>query len=484
MALACLTLLAFAVRLWFLLEESHPFGYDGYYYVTQLTRHVVSGHLHSPESSWVVWMMVPLRYLVGDSIATVKLASAALAAACVPAAYWTVAACGERREGFRLAPWLAAAWAAGSPVLSLLSAEFPKFLGMIVAGMGFWAVLWKRPCRKWQWPAMVALGLLTLTAHRLGILLVLAGAVGWLQPGAAWLSAKRTRLLLIVVGGVLVLFAGLSFFLPNLLHPSDLERLKGVFDGRPAWLPFVYFPLWSPSRALQIEFAAAWLLVPFLVWGLVSNRPLRVRLAAFLAAFVLCNFPFFQSQRLDLGFRLGLMGSLFTVLPALMLIKSGVDKPVAKGIVVAVSLAGLLVSPLGIQTNRMPPYDRYREMVARVPLPYPDKVIVHSGMNFYFGHLTRCPGVAWAPLPAEDRTRIYRIAWGIRDGEWQEFLERHPVTPGPLRIDPDYTYLREDTWEAFVSWSEELGDEDLLERVFSSKNPHREKPGYLLRNWE
>lgn len=475
-ALALLTLSAFAWRMVFLLGESHPFGFDGYYYVTQLTRHVVSGHLHSPESSWVVWLMVPLRYLVGDSIVTVKLASAALAAACVPAAYFAVAACLEKREGFRLAPWLAAAWAAGSPVLSLMAAEFPKYAGLLAAGMGFWAVLWRRPFRKWQWPALAILGLLTLTAHRLGILLVLAGA--------GRLTAKRTRLVLIVLAGVLGLFAGLSLVLPNLLHPSDLERLRGVFDSRPSFLPFAYFPLWDPSWALRGELILGWLLAPVLVWGLVRNRPLRVLLSAFLAVFLLCNFPFFQSGRLDLGFRLGLLGPLFTVLPALMLIGNGMPRPIKLGFAAAAALLLLLVSPLGIQAKRMPPYDRYRELIARVPRPYPDKVIVHSGMNFYFGHLTRCPGVAWSPPPTEDPTRIGRIAWGIRDGEWLEFLQRHPITPAPLRIDPDYTYLREDGWEAFVRWAEESGDEELLDRVYSSKNPHRRKPRYLERNWE
>jgi len=500
-ALLLLTVLSFLVRFLFLLSKPHPFGFDGYYYVTQLTRFVISGHLHSPESSWVVWLMVPLRFVLGDSILAVKLAGAGLAALCVPAAFWAVSAFGSDRaegyskDGFHIASWMAAVWAAGSPVLSLMAAEFPKNLGMITTGLCFWALWWSKPNGKLHWLGLGIFAVLTLTAHRLGILLLLIAISGtlferWMQPGSPQTQKPRAWLLPSVLAGIVVLFGCLSYLLPNLLHPSDLERLKGALDTRPAWLPFAYFGLWSPSWALRIEIGAGWPLLFIMGSAFVRIKKMRPWLIVFAAAFLLCNFPFWNSHRLDLGYRLGLLGPLSTLFPVILLLWFRHSKAPARRRPVAVAgvafccLGWLFLSPIGIQTARMPPYGRYRAMLARIPKPYPQKVIAHSGMNFYYGHLTRHPAVAWAPLPSENRKEIFRIAWGIRDGEWLAFLAHYDVDPAPLRLDPDYTYIREDVWEAFVKWAEKSGDEDILERIYSSKNPHRTKPDYLQRNWK
>jgi len=499
-ALLLLTVSSFLVRFLFLSSNPHPFGFDGYYYVTQLTRFVISGHLHSPESSWVLWLMVPLRFVLGDSILAVKLAGAVLAALCVPAAFWAVSAFGSKRaegyskDDFHIAPWLAAVWAAGSPVLSLMAAEFPKNLGMITTGLCFWALWWSKPNGKLHWLGLAIFALLTFTAHRLGILLLLIVIVGtlierWMQPGI--LQAKKTKawLLPALFAGIAVSFACLSYFLPNLLHPSDLERLKGALGTRPAWLPFAYFGLWSPSWALRIEIGAGWPLLLLMGSAFFRTKEMRPWLIVFAATFLLCNFPFWNSHRLDLGFRLGLLGPLSTLFPVILLLWFRRPKAVSRRHSVVVAGAALCclgwfcLSPLGVQTVRMPPYDRYRAMVARIPKPYPKKVIAHSGMNFYYGHLTRHPAVAWAPRPSEKRKEIFRIAWGIDDGEWLAFLKDHDAKATPRRLDPDYTYLREDDWEEFVRRAEESGDKDLLERIYSSKNPHRPKPEYLLRNW-
>jgi hypothetical protein len=43
--------------------------------------------------------------------------------------------------------------------------------------------------------------------------------------------------------------------------------------------------------------------------------------------------------------------------------------------------------------------------------------------------------------------------------------------------------VREDFWEAFVKNALKTGDDDLIERVESWKNPKRMRPAYLQRNW-
>jgi len=49
-------------------------------------------------------------------------------------------------------------------------------------------------------------------------------------------------------------------------------------------------------------------------------------------------------------------------------------------------------------------------------------------------------------------------------------------------LDPEYAYVREDVWEAFVARAQAEGDDDLRERLRDWRNPSRARPASLLRN--
>jgi hypothetical protein len=104
---------------------------------------------------------------------------------------------------------------------------------------------------------------------------------------------------------------------------------------------------------------------------------------------------------------------------------------------------------------------------------------VHQGLSFLYGHLTWREAMHWAPESSLDRRTIGRIAWGIRPGEW---IEYGAIAPAPVPLDPDYTYVREDVWEALAAGARAAQDDDLLDRITDWRNPSQMRPASLLRN--
>ena len=52
----------------------------------------------------------------------------------------------------------------------------------------------------------------------------------------------------------------------------------------------------------------------------------------------------------------------------------------------------------------------------------------------------------------------------------------------PVPLDPDYTYVREDVWEALAAGARAAQDDDLLDRIADWRNPSQMRPASLLRN--
>jgi len=46
----------------------------------------------------------------------------------------------------------------------------------------------------------------------------------------------------------------------------------------------------------------------------------------------------------------------------------------------------------------------------------------------------------------------------------------------------DYTYVREDVWEALAAGARAAQDDDLLDRIADWRNPSQMRPASLLRN--
>lgn len=471
--LGLLTSAAFAVRLWRLSESAEPPGWDGYYYVVQADSLWLEGRLHVPDASWVLYLFGALRALVGEPVGAVQLGSSLLAAACVPVSFWVGRALARRES----AGWWLAAWAAASPSLTHLAADFPKNLGVAAPLLAMFA------CAASERPRVrvmaAAFAFAASLAHRLGAALVIialaGGLAGWLlrrrRAGAIWPVALSLA--------ALAAFAVASAVLPNLLHPEDLSRLQGQFSLRPGWPPPIpYFALRATAWPERIELMLPWLALPAGVVALARWPEHRPQVAASLACLACIVLPTWRGDALDVGYRLSLMGPLVSVPIATAWASRSSLAP--RRWLLAPALAAVLLARAGFGPEDGPPYRRYRKLVDAVPRPLPELLIAHQGISFLYDHRTGHEAMAWAPEPWLDRSRVGRLAWGIRDGEWEAFAAG--AEPAPRRIDSDYVYVREDVWEAFAAQARVHGDDELRDRLEDWRNPSRVRPRSLLRN--
>lgn len=488
LVVGALAFVSFVVRLAFFLEMPAPLGTDGYYYVVQVERWVRTGHLHVPDASWVLYFFAALGRTVGDPILAVKIGAAALAALCVPAAWFAGRRlAGEKKGAFgSAAAWIVPLWVLLSPTLTHLAGDFPKNLGCLAPLLC---------CYGWAaGPALGAGGvfgaaalLAAALAHRVGAGIIVLAAVGYgagrLVSGVNGKMDVRTARVTAAAVCCALIFVVLSGVLPNLLHPQDLWRAGNQIQWRLAWpSPFPYFRLRATAWTERAELLLAW---PALIWGLklAYERPaLRPVLCALLLPLLVCLGPFWRQDQLDIGYRLALMSPVLAVsLLTIGVAQSGFSREPSPGLLLCL-LPLAAVARTGMNPQDRPPYERFQAVIGAIPAPLPELLIAHTGMNFLYDHLTGNEAMAWAPEAELPKDGVGRVVWGVRNGEWLMLTPRVSGRPSPVMLDPEYSYAREDVWEAFVARARQSGDDDLVSRIDDWRNPSKVRPASLLRN--
>lgn len=466
--LLLLTLLSAFLRSIPFVRTEHPLGTDGYYYVVQGASWAHQG-LHVPDSSWMLRLLGVVA-LVLDPIVATKVVAVGLATLCVPAAYKL----GERLGGS--AGWWLAGWAAASPTLTHLAADFPKNLAIAAPWLLMCAFVMER-----RWLAAGVAGLLLALAHKLGAVLLLASLAGFA------LAALSPRALVGLAGGGVVL-AGLAA-LPGTLSPAESWRLAGQLAPGAGWPPFCWLhAVRGPEQGeLVLALIGALLgvvrLVMSLRWkratpadraggdnaGLLHSGPVATASIAGLCLplLLLALAPIWATDTLDLGYRLALLTPLLAAPLWASVLSTRSERTVAQGL----AFVWLCFAPFAPDTA--PPYDRYEQVIDVLPRPLPELLVAHQGMSFLYDHQTGREALAWAPDPWLDPERVGRLAWGIREAEWvSSGVER-------VRLTHEYSYLTEDQWRTFVRHYAE--DDDLRDRIEDWRNPSRVRPAALVR---
>ena len=461
--LALLATIAFVAQLIALLSTPEPIGFDGYYYAVQAETWLATGHLHAPDASWVLRFIAIVAWLAKDAIVGTKIAAALLAALTVPAAAFCASAASPTRDR-HAAIIIAAGWATLSPAIAHLAGEYPKNLGAVppllfCAG----AILACARDRRWILPAIVAAAI-AATAHKTAAVFValIALEIALVRLRRAWIA---------IAAGALV-FAIASALAANLLHPSDLARVTSQLDPS-LWPPppFRYFVARPVTFVEAIELCLPWLALVFAaVCALRRQQPPPFVLVALAAVL-----PIWRTDAVDLGFRVALFSPM---LIAPLLIGRQRARPFFVNLA---PFAAVLALPIALAVRGddvTPPNATYRKVIAAIPRPLPELLIVHTGFNFLYHHETSHEAMAWAPEPDLDATHIFRLVHGVRPNEWSAYLPTD--TPPPVSLPAGYSYWREDHYRGFVAQVRD--NSELEERLQNERNPHAQRPRFLQRN--
>lgn len=450
-----------------LLQES-PFanGWDGYFYLVQLKSLVETGEMHSRDYSPVYLLLRGFYAICGDYVLAYKLLSAGLAASFTFLVGWIA-------QRFSQNIWVVlilVLWSLSSSSLGFFMANFPKNL----LGLNFLLLCMGFSLQPGQWPRFLGLGG-ALWSHRmtagLGLLFLLGEQLTWKRLGYAFAAG---------LGLVLVALA-----VPGLLNLSDFQRFEGAFDW-PGW-PHLRFanllgreniPMtWKTELLLGslglLLLGLAWVRRPF-----AFNQQLKwMRGLTFLALVLFC--PFFKMDLTGIGYRFFLAGMLLSplfFLPYLSQIKK----------VFFWGLLGLLIFANGLRFQTFslkafdPDYGYFQMIGGQIPADeVPIELIIgHKSMAELITFERGIDVLPWQPEYEVDSLKLWRISADIFASDFRAYLSAEEWKT-VYRISADYHFLREDLWQRFRGRVERNGDEELLERIVSWRNPYRMRPAFV-----
>ncbi|HAA12724.1 MAG TPA: hypothetical protein DCE41_13930 [Cytophagales bacterium] len=453
-----------------LCQTPYANGWDGYYYVMQAHSWLTYGHLHSADFSLIYPLVTGVSALVGDGVLGFKITNVLLAMGLVSAVYGLVRA--HSQEVVLAA--LASALVVASPTLTYFVVQFPKnTLGLIFL-LGF---LWQ--ARSARWLGATLFLLLAFFTHRM------AAGLGLLVLGGLILQRLPFRWLLVL--GVVFLAAS---FLPGLLSWQDLARFRGEFQIPPQWAPESFRKVFGASLSGWWQ-GELYLLSGALVWGLLAwgFRVYRRDLDPFMGwvaplFIILAAFPWFHFYQGSMGYR------FFLTLPLWLSVFAVSSFQKRKWTVWQV-LVLLVISGWSWRSYRPadhdPPYAQFERMVETIqqhhsPERYP-LVIAHKGLAELIIYQTDFNALNWSPPPSVDTDSVLRIVHGLEPYHLDRVLGPGKLE-GVVALGPRYYLAPEPFWHQFREKAMRAGDEALLRRLRSARNPWQPRPDYLTKGKE
>ena len=433
-------------RVGLLWDDAWAPGYDGGYYVLQVSSTLAGAPIFA-DRSLVFAALAGLSQLLGGDVV---LANKVGALVCGSALSGLCALAAGRWTGRAEAAAIAGLWVATAPGHLGISAEYLKNEGGLALIGGVLALL-AAPRGRGDWLGAAALVGLAGLCHK-----VMGGLGLGLLVAAAWGQRERSGL------GRGWLAAGLLLPLAlTLVRPEDLlrsgeiaggDRITALLGGR---LPSV-----QRIEVLLIH------LSPLGLALLLRQRPdLRGLGLPLLGFALLCTAP-----GLPFGFdltawRLLLMGSIPLAFGLGAAVAGRPRLALALGLAMVAAAPGSVAS----QAAREPDYEGWAPLLDRIRAAVPpgDRLIAHRGLCGYLWAAggRRCENFA----PEGDPAGWWRVVYGF--GEERLF---DPAAPPPLALRPGYTLVTEAAWRRFVAAS---GGRYAL--TSDPRNPYEARPAYV-----
>ena len=493
-------------------------GWDGYYYLVQVQSLNNTGVMHSPEYSLVYVPLLALHAITGDYVASYKISTVLIRLLFVLSIFslsLTIlkSSGSSRREAF-LTALLTAAISAASPSLNYLFTQFPKnLLGFTLFFFFMACVFGTARRREGRIAGAVLLFLAAFFTHRFSAILSLCFLALFFAPRAKNLlkclwtkgGGRQGRLLVLFATVFLFFVLFISSRLPLALSVHDLERITGDLSLIPIFVPASFISTFGAARltpAWHIEiFTAAALPLLSCVLLLCRNRFSFLRIRGYYILIILSLiglFPFAGFSLTGLSCRLFFGTLLMLPLVCIPYLRLTVEKlfresrdtvkPKVEAVPVLVFLALLAFSFYTAGSYRSeihdPPYSFYEELageaVEALSARDYELIIAHKALAEMITFKYEIDALPWAPEEYFQRDRIWRITAGILRDEIAYYLSPDLAGRYYVRLSGDYGLLREDQWEAFM---ESISDDPvMMEAVNTWRNPHEQRPLYLVQN--
>lgn len=431
--------------------------------------------MHSSDQSLIYPLLRVVNWFSGDYIAAYKMTAALLAGLLT----WGMYQVAIRWSQSMYVALLIGSISLFSPHLTYFAAQYPKNL------LGFVFLLWLIASLKERtsYSALVY-WILNFFGHRLTFGLATIFALGWSIRN--FLSIKKV-IILLITGGFLF---GLSFVIPGLPNLTDIQRFEGLLSSDIQWAPYSFIKTFGAEDRIAIPWLTEiiiaslvyFLSIPFLVQ--VEKRWLLWTLFGISS---LLLFPFFTWDLTGMAYRFFLIYILLAPLFIPLLLKVNQDK-ITKVTLVFISLLLMLGSSYSYKSYQPAKHDAAYAKYAKLTeksMEYlnPDStalVIAHNALAEYFTFTTEIDALPWNPEYEILPTKLWRIATDIRQSEMGYYLSENELQQ-VHKIGIRYFLLPDYLWQKILQKATTAGDDFLLKKLNTWRNPHRIRPAFLLK---
>lgn len=467
--------LSFLVRHLALDQTVYANGWDGYFYINQVRAFIEEGQMDVPDTSLVYPLMIMIQLITDDYILSYKLLTCVLAGGFTMSMFLLAV----KWSGNISSALIVGSLCVFSPQLTWFAAQYPKnLLGIVFL---IWLLYY---IDSKHWTVLLALLVLNFFGHRATALLAFMSLL-------AYASLRRlTRFIPYIVIFFILTFAAAGFFLPGLLNILDAGRLKGILSGGVQFAPYSFIrefgtDLLSPWWIAEIIASTVIFFTAAIYTAIQSRRGGNVHLTLIVTVLTVLIFPFFEWSMEGASFRLFLMFILLCPL-ALMFLISSIKNATSVAIICITLIAASFFAYRSYDpVKHDPPYALYQRIGDSIASVLRSRecelIIAHKSLAEHIVYATSIDAMSWIPEYKIKKEKLWRVAEGVKEIQFKYYLAEEDLNY-VWRLTSSHTLVREDVWNRFLEDIRTQGDEGFLEEITDWQNPHRVRPGFLLKN--
>lgn len=451
-----------------------PEGSDAFVYLVQARSLLELGTLHYPDFSIIHPLMACATLLPVSAITAYKIVCAFLFGFFIVSVYFAGKTISKGKNSALACSILCGA----SPLCLFFASQFPKQF----FAMSFF-VLFTSCVSQRKIFFSILFFVLSLATHRTAAGLCFGFIIIHLAINRVPFKLLIAILLSITAGMTLL------SLLPGTLHIYDVQRFAGSFQKTFIPSPAAFADIFEKDKIHPLLYINIWILyslaIMIFLFALISflrkkkTDPYVLSMSILLA---LLLFPYFTVNGSSIGYRFLL--SALSIAPVAV---PGIPIPRIKlifPVILIYSIAGIFYVHGDNSARYAPPYGLYTKIVSRIETEIHDKdvqlIIAHRPLAEMIDYYLRKDALAWKPESRFDKTKTWRIAWGIENWEIERVTPKS-IAPAPKIISPQYIIVREDRWNVFIQTINKRENPDLFYRAFSEQNPSKERPLFITR---